>query len=412
MVAWALFDWANSPFTTLIVTFVFAAYFSRGIVGDPAQGQALWGYAIGISAAVVAVLSPVLGAIADSGGRRKPWIFVFTAVCVVASALLWFATPVPASVPLAMGLVIVATIGFEFGIVFNNAMLGDLVDSRHVGRWSGWAWGIGYFGGLAALVTMLFGFVQTDRPLFGIGTEEAANIRVAGPLVAVWFAVFVIPLFLFTPDRAASGVPAGRMVAAGVRALAATLRNVRSHANVARFLVARMIYNDGLATVFAIGGVYAAGRFGLSEAELIQFGILLNVTAGIGAIAFAWIDDLRGSRLAILVSLVGLTASGAGAVAATEPLWFWVSGGILGIFVGPAQAASRSFMTRLSPPHLRTEFFGLYALSGKATAFIGPFVAGAVTASTGSTSLGLASAVAFFVVGLVILLWVREPGRD
>ncbi len=412
LVSWALYDWANSPFTTLIVTFVFAAYFSRGIVGDEVQGQALWGYTAGISAALVAVLSPVLGAVVDTGGRRKPWILAFSGLCIVCSALLWFAEPAPGAIPLAMALVVLATVGFEFGIVFNNAMLGDIVGPERLGRWSGWAWGLGYVGGLAALFVMLFGFVQTDEPWFGVGTEDAANIRAVGPLVAVWFAVFTIPLLLFTPDRAAGVLPLGQRVKQGMGTLGATLRGLAGgHANVARFLVARMIYNDGLVLAFALGGVYAAGRFGMGQAELIRFGIVLNVTAGLGAAAFAWLDDRRGSKTTIVIALIGLSIAGLGAVTADDVTWFWIWGAVLGIFAGPAQAASRSFMARVAPPELRTEFFGLFALSGKATAFVGPVAAAAVTSLSGSPSLGLGTAVVFFVVGLAVLMTVREPER-
>ena len=408
MVGWALYDWANSPFTTLIITFVFAAYFSRGIVGDEVQGQALWGYVAGISAVVIAVLSPVLGAIADAGGRRKPWILAFSGLCIVCSALLWFAEPTPSAVILAMVLVILGNIGFEFGIVFNNAMLGDIVSPKRLGRWSGWAWGVGYAGGLAALFVMLFGFIQTETPLFGVSTENAANIRIVGPLVAVWFAIFVIPLFLFTPDRPAASLPIGVRVQRGLSAFGTTIKGLTGeHANALRFLIARMFYNDGLVIVFALGGVYAAGKFNMEQAELIQFGIVLNVTAGLGAIVFAWIDDWQGSKFAIIAALIGLSGASLGAVIVDDVTWFWVWGAALGIFVGPTQAASRSFMARLAPPELRTEFFGLFALSGKATAFLGPIVAATVTAWSGSQSMGLGTAVAFFVIGLCVLFTVR-----
>lgn len=409
LVGWALYDWANSPFTTLIITFVFAAYFSQAIVGDVVQGQVLWGYVAGISAVFIAVLSPILGAIADAGGRRKPWIITFSGLCIVCSALLWFAEPVSSAILLAMALVILGNIGFEFGIVFNNAMLGDIVGQERLGRWSGWAWGIGYFGGLAALFVMLFGFIQTDHPWFGVGTENAANIRVVGPLVAVWFAIFIIPLVLFTPDRPASALPIRERVGQGLSSLGATLRGLTGeHANAVRFLIARMLYNDGLVVVFALGGVYAAGRFDMEQAELIQFGIVLNVTAGLGAVAFAWFDDWRGSKAAIVIALIGLSGAGLGAVTVDDVTWFWIWGGVLGIFVGPAQAASRSFMARVAPAELRTEFFGLFALSGKATAFLGPTAAATITAWSGSPSMGLGTAVVFFLVGLCVLLTVRE----
>jgi UMF1 family MFS transporter len=406
--SWAFYDWANSPFTTIVITFVFPAYFAQGIVGDEVRGAALWGYAIGISGALIAVLGPIFGAIADEGGRRKPWLAAFTAICVLGSALLWFAEPSPAFALFALALVVIANLGFEFGVVFNNAMLPGLVAPSRVGRWSGWAWGLGYFGGLAALVVALLAFVQTETPLFGLDKGAAEHVRVVGPLVAVWFVLFVWPLFAFTPDRPSAGLAPGVAIGRGLRRLAGTLRNLRGHGNLVRFLIARMFYNDGLITIFAFGGIYAAGTFGMELAEVITFGIVLNVTAGLGALSFAWVDDWLGSRRTVLISLAGLLVTASGAILAPDVFWFWVWGSGLGIFVGPAQAASRSLMARLSPPELSTEFFGLYALSGKSTAFAGPILVAILTEAYASQRAGLATVLAFLAIGFALLLTVRE----
>jgi UMF1 family MFS transporter len=411
LVGWALYDWANSPFTTLIITFVFSAYFSRGIVGDEVRGAELWGYTASIAGLVIALGSPVLGAIADAGGPRKPWLLVFTAICVVGSGALWYAGPAPEFITWAMVWVVIATIGFEFGIVFNNAMLPDLVAPARLGRWSGWAWGLGYFGGLAAMVATLFLFVQAETPLLGLDKESAEHVRVVGPLAAVWFAVFVWPMFVFTPDRDRSGLALGEKVRRGLSNLWGTLMRLRDHGNIVRFLIARMIYADGLVTVFAFGGIYAADTFGMALEQVIFFGIVLNVTAGIGAFGFAWLDDWFGSKRVIYISLSGLLATALGAVVVQDVAWFWVWGSLLGIFVGPAQAASRSLMARLAPAELRTEFFGLYALTGKATAFAGPALVAIVIAATESQRWGLSTVLAFFAVGFLLLLTVKEPER-
>lgn len=406
--SWALYDWANSPFTTIIITFVFSAYFVQGIVKDPIRGTALWGYATSAAGIGVALLSPVLGAVADVAGRRKPWLAAFSAMCVVGAFFLWFAEPDPAYAPWAMVWLVIATLGFEFGIVFNNAMLPDLVEDERLGRWSGWAWGLGYFGGLAAMVLALFAFIQPQSPLFGLDKASAEHVRVVGPLCGLWFVAFVWPLFVFTPDVPATGVGIGQAMRAGLRTVVTTLKNVRQHGNIIRFLVARMLYNDGLTTVFAFGGIYAAGTFGMSLDEVIKFGLLLNVTAGLGAAGFAWLDDWLGSRATILVSLIGLIATATWAVLTTDVKWFWIAGAALGIFVGPAQAASRSFMARLAPANMRTEFFGLYALTGKAIAFLGPWVVATVTSALGSQRAGMGVVVVFFSLGLAVLLTVRE----
>ena len=409
LIGWALYDWANSPYTTLIITFVFAAYFSQGIVGDEVRGQELWGYTASIAGLIIALGSPVLGAIADAGGPRKPWLFAFTATCAIGSWMLWYAEPAADFTTWAMIWVVVATVGFEFGIVFNNAMLPDLVPESRLGRWSGWAWGLGYFGGLAAMVLALLGFVQAETPLFGLSKEGAEHVRMVGPLAAIWFAAFAWPMFVWTPDRVKAPMSVGDKISKGFALLVQTIRDVRRHGNVVRFLIGRMIYADGLATVFAFGGIYAAGTFGMELAEVITFGIALNVTAGIGAFCFAWIDDWIGSKKTIVIALIGLTGCALGAILVTDVTWFWIWGSALGIFVGPAQAASRSLMARLSPADQTTEFFGLYALTGKATAFVGPALVALVTASTQSQRWGLAVVLGFFTVGLAILLTVREP---
>jgi UMF1 family MFS transporter len=411
LVSWALYDWANSPFFTLVITFVFSAYFAQAIVGDPIRGTALWGYATITSGLLVAVFSPILGAVADAGGRRKPWLIAFTGICVLASAMLWYAEAAPAFIGWALAWVVVATVGIEFGIVFNNAMLPDLVAAARMGRWSGWAWALGYLGGLAALVLALMGFVVAERPWFGLDKESFQHVRMVGPLVAVWLVAFSWPLFAYTPDRMPSGLAVRAGVVRGMRNLIATLARVRDYGDLARFLVARMLYADGLATVFAFGGIYAAGTFAMTLEQVMVFGIVLNVTAGAGAFAFAWIDDWLGSKRTILIALVGLIASALGAVVVTDPFWFWFWGALLGVFVGPTQAASRTLMARLAPAELRTEFFGLYALTGKATAFAGPFLVATVTAAFESQRLGLSTVLAFFLVGFALMFTVREPER-
>ncbi|MEM7255023.1 MAG: MFS transporter [Pseudomonadota bacterium] len=406
--AWCLYDWANSTFPGVILTFVFSAYYSQAVAPSVEQGTASWGFATSIAAAIVAILSPFLGSIADQGGRRKPWIFGFTLLCAVAAAGLWIAVPKSEEIILVLALVVVATIGFELATVFYNAMLPDIAPPDYIGRISGWAWGIGYVGMLICLIFTLFAFVQTETPLFGLNKETAEHIRITGPLVAVWFLVFSIPMFLMTPDRPSTGKSIGESIRSGIGELIDTLRNVRQHSNIAKFLLARMIYNDGLTTVFAFGGIYAAGTFGMTLAEVIQFGIAINVTAGIGAIAFAWIDDWLGAKRTLIISLIALTVIGLGTVLVETKAGFWSLGLLIGLFFGPAQAASRSMLARLAPEELRTQMFGLYALSGKATAFIGPALFGWATITFGTQRAGMGTVLVFFFVGLLLLLLVKE----
>jgi UMF1 family MFS transporter len=407
--SWALYDCGNSAFSAVIVTFVFATYFSQGIALNPVDGTSDWGWAMTVSALTVAIISPVFGAIADVGGRRKPWLVVFTVFTVIGSALLWFSEPHHSFITYTLIVVIVTNIAFEVAAVFYNAMLPELVDKDHMGRLSGWGWGLGYIGGLTCLVVALFAFVQAPVPLFGLDKESAEQVRIVGPMVALWLAVFSIPIMLFTPDTKSSGVPMAAAVRQGLGQLHGTFVNLWHHRQTALYLAARMIYTDGLNTLFAFGGIFAAGTFGMPMAEVIKFGILLNVTAGIGALGFAWVDDWIGAKPTVLIALVGLIITGAVAISVEDVTWFWIAGAFLGIFVGPAQAASRSLMGRIAPVEMRAEMFGLYALSGKATAFLGPFVLATVTYWTGSQRWGMATILLFFIVGGVMLALMRHP---
>jgi UMF1 family MFS transporter len=406
--AWCLYDWANSAFPAVISTFVFSTYFTTAVAENVTTGTAQWSWAVTGSALVVAALGPVLGAVADAAGRRKPWLFGFTAVSVVGCGLLWFVHPHVSDVLLALVVFGVANAAFEFGTVFYNAMLADIAPPRHIGRISGWGWGMGYAGGLVCLVIILVLFVQADAPALGLNVKEAEHVRIAGPLSGLWWVLFAIPLFVLTPDAPSKGIATLAAVRQGSAALWRTLRQIRKYENILLYLVAHMIYTDGLNTLFAFGGIFAAGTFGMSMAEVTMFGIMLNITAGLGAFAFAWVDDWIGAKRTIALALAGLTLVGGALLLVESKEAFWVLALLLGIFFGPAQAASRSLMARLAPAHLRTEMFGLFALSGKATAFLGPFLLGWVTLAFDSQRAGIATVLIFFLVGLAILLRVEE----
>ena len=409
--AWCLYDWANSGFPSVIVTFVFAAYFAQAVAADTISGTAQWAYAVAVSGVLIAIAGPVFGAIADRTGRRKPWLGAFSVITIGATALLWFAGPDPKFVVWALAFFVLANTAFEIAGVFYNAMLPDLAPASRIGRISGWGWGLGYAGGLVCLAAALVLFVQAERPLFGLDKEAAEHIRVVGPMVALWFAVFALPLFLVVPDRPRAKIGFGRAVREGVASLIGTLRTVRAHGNIARFLAARLLYVDGMNTMFAFGGIYAAGTFAMSIEEIIQFGIVLNLTAGLGAAAFAWVDDLIGPKRTVQIALLGLMALGIPLLLVETKAAFWAFAVPLGIFMGPAQAASRSMMAHLAPAELRTEMFGLFAFSGKVTAFLGPAALAWITLAFDSQRAGMATVIVFLAGGFVVLAFVRPPDR-
>lgn len=439
LVGWILFDWAAQPYFTLITTFVYAPFFASAIAADPASGQALWGFATSAAGLTIALFSPVLGAIADAGGPRKPWIAGFGALLVIGTALLWFGRPGdPDSLPIVLAAYVLATIGAEFATVFNNAMMPSLVPPERLGRLSGTGWAMGYVGGLVSLVATL-GFLAADpqtgrtllglTPLFGLDPSLREGDRAAGPLSAVWFIVFVLPLFLFTPDYAARR-PLRSAVRQGLSTLRGTLRELPQRRNVAIFLLANMVYTDGLVALFAFGGIYAAGTFGWGTIEIGVFGILLTITGTLGAYFGGKLDDRFGPKPVILGSLAILIAVGAGilsigrdhigfviAVLPPDPNAGLFSGAaervyvllglLIGIAAGPMQAASRSLLVRLAPPDRVAQFFGLFALSGRVTSFVGPFLVGLVTAATASQRSGMTVLIALFAIGALLLTRVR-----
>lgn len=407
LVSWALYDWANSAVPTVIITFIFSAYFTRSVAPDEVVGSQVWGNVVGISGLIVALLGPVLGSAADHTGRRKPWILLFTLLCVASTAALWWITPDASLMWQAALLVGLATIGLELAIVLYNAMLPDLASRETIGRWSGWGWALGYAGGLLCLVTVLFLFIEEGTRIGSFDTESAEHLRAGFVFVAAWFALFSIPFFLFTKEESGkSGVPLGRAVREGLAQLADTARHVRRYSHIVRFLLARIFYVDGMATLFAFGGVFAAGTFGMDERAILLFGIALNLSAGLGAFLFAWIDDHIGSQRTILLSLAGIIIPGTVLLLAKSEMLFWIAGLTIGIFVGPVQAASRSYMARVAPPDMTNQMFGLFAFSGKATAFLGPLLVGWITWLSGSQRIGMSTIIVLLCIGFLIMLTV------
>jgi UMF1 family MFS transporter len=439
VISWIFFDWAAQPYFTLITTFVFAPYFATHVASDPASGQALWGFATAASGLVIALMSPVLGAIADASGRRKPWIAGFGTLLVIGSCLMWFGKPGDASVipPLLLAYAI-ATIGVEFATVFNNAMMPSLVPPDRIGRLSGTGWATGYVGGILSLILVL-GFLAADPgtgrtlfgfvPLFGLDPATHQGDRITGPLTGVWFAIFVLPMFLLTPDY-----PAKRRLREALREgltdLRQTLGELPKRKSLAAFLLANMIYTDGLVSLFAFGGIYAAGTFGWNTIQIGSFGILLAIAGTFGAWLGGKLDDslgpkrvITGSMLILLLSIVAILLVDKDSilfvkVARPEPGGTLFSGAaeraylllgcLIGAAGGPLQAASRTLLIRLAPQDRIAQYFGLFALTGKVTSFVGPLLIGVITTVTESQKAGMAVLVLFFVAGLLLLARVGE----
>jgi UMF1 family MFS transporter len=439
VVAWIFFDWAAQPYFTLITTFVFAPYFATHVAADPAQGQSLWGFATAAAGLIIALMSPLLGAIADASGRRKPWIAAFGALLVIGSSLMWFGRPGDASVILPLLIAYgIATIGVEFATVFNNAMMPTLVPPDRIGRLSGTGWATGYIGGILSLILVL-GFLAASpttgrtlfgfMPLFGLDPLTHQGDRITGPLTGIWFIVFVLPMFLLTPDYPVKR-PVREALREGLTELRQTLSELPKRKSLAAFLLANMVYTDGLISLFAFGGIYAAGTFGWNTIQIGTFGILLAIAGTFGAWIGGKLDDRFGPKRVIAGSLIVLLLSaiwiltidrdsallikvappvpGGGLFAATSERIYLVLGCLIGMAGGPLQAASRSLLIRMAPKDRIAQYFGLFALTGKVTSFVGPLLIGIITAITASQKAGMAVLIVFFLAGLGLLARVRE----
>jgi len=447
--SWAVFEWARNPYVILITIYIFAPYFSSQVVGDPVRGQAIWGQINGIGGFIIACLGPFLGAIADSGGRRKPWIAVFVVIMVFATFAMWFALPMDGGIGIlgAAVLVITANVAFEFSAVFHNSMLAYVAQHNKVAGLSGLGLALGNLGSLVILIFMLFAFMLPGvvdwafipvEALFGLDVSAHENSRIVGPIAAVWLAVFALPLMLFTPDVASTGANPRDAVRDGVRSVIRTVKGLKHYRNVATYLLARMFYNDGKTAVLIFGGVYAAGVFSWGPLTLTVYGVILSIFAVAGGFFGGWLDNKVGSRNAILISIGGTSLGVLLAVsispnelffmpydaASASPVWSlpffqtvpeltYVTVVILvAIFITAAYANSRTMLARIAPTEKMSEFFGLYALSGTATAFLGPLLVGFTTAYFESQRIGFASVLLLLGGGMIIMLFVNDTRAE
>lgn len=436
---WMLFDWAAQPFFTVITTFIFGPYLVSRLTEDHAAGQAAWSYTLSIAGIAIALLAPIMGSIADASGARKPWIAAFAVIKILSLATLWFAAP-GSSLPFAMAMIVLATVAAEFSIVFNDSMMPRLVRPEDTGRISNIAWGLGYLGGmivLIAVVALLAANPETGKtaigiaPLFGLDPATGEDARITGPISALWYLIFTLPMFFFTPDQS-KGLPIAAAVRAGFADLSAALRDLRSKPGILRFLVARMIYQDGVNGLLALGGTFAAGMFAWRTFELGIYGIILNVVAIGGCLYASRLDKRLGSKTVVIISLICLTIATVGIVSTGPgftlfglvPLPVADSGGLfgtaaekayilygllIGVAFGPVQASARSYLAQSIHPDEAGRYFGLYALSGRATSFLAPLSVALITTATGSARIGMMALIVFLVVGFLLLLRTPYP---
>lgn len=399
--SWCLYDFSSSAFNTLMVTFIFNRFFVDVIAGDPTSGTVMWARALNISAVIVAISMPVLGAVADYSGRKKLFLVLTALQAILFTTLLFFVGPGDATA--AILLFVLANIGFEAGNVFYNAFLPELTTNRNIGKVSGIGFFLGYMGGLLSLALGL-GMVQSWLP-----KEGYINVRATILLVAGWYLLFSLPMFLLVKERAERrSASFATYVRKGFQRIGDTAGHLRAFREAAKLILARMIYNDGLVTIIAMASIYAGAVFDMPLEAVLAMGIALNVAAGIGAFGFGFVDDRIGGKRTIMITLVVLTIAATIGVVTRSVAGFWVAAILIGLMMGPNQSASRSLLARMVPDQKQAEFFGLFAFSGKLSSLLGPLVYGSVVAATGDHKLAMSSIIAFFVVGLVIVAFVRE----
>ncbi|MEC9199316.1 MAG: MFS transporter [Pseudomonadota bacterium] len=431
---WYFFDWASQPYNTLLLTFIFAPYIKE-VIGDGAKAQSLWGLTVGIGGILIAMFSPILGAIADTSGQRMRFIWLFSGMYVIGSAGLWLAAPEAMNLGLVLPLFVIGLVGMEFATTFTNAMLPDLAPREKIGRMSGNGWAFGYVGGLLALAIMLVlladnattgkTFVGLD-PILGLDASQREGTRAVGPLTAIWYIVFMIPFFLFVRDPKGAKVSAGA-VRHALSDLARTVKQLPQHKGLFAYLTSSMIYRDGLNGMYAFGGVYAAGVLGWGVQDTGVFGLIAIISGAL----FAWLggmaDEWRGPRPVIIASILALLVAAIMCVLVTPTyvlgfavpegsklpdMTFYLIGAIIGAAGGTLQASSRTMLVHQANPERMTEAFGLYALAGKATSFIAPFSIGLVTHLSGSQQIGVTPLIVLFVVGLFLLRFVPKNGDN
>lgn len=417
--AWASWDWGQAAINAVMITFVFTVYLTSELFGDKDHASLVLSQALTVGGLAIALLVPVTGMRADAAGRRKLWIVVNTLILVAVCAACFFVYPDPKYLWFGAILIALMSVVSEFAGVNYNAVLNQISTKATVGKVSGFGWGMGYVGGILALALVLFGFVEPIVQWPGASTDGSLNLRLIAIFSAIWCLVFALPLFFIIPE-APPAITTKIPLKDSYKVLWTTIKNLwRNDRNILFFLCSSAVFRDGLAAIFTFGGIIAAGTFGFAASEVIIFAIVGNLVAAAGAVIGGRLDDVLGPKMVICGSLVGLLVAGTGVFLSPGASGFWIFGLLLCLFVGPAQAASRSYLARLIPAGREGELFGLYATTGRAVSFLAPALFGAaiaiatpLVASGGAQRYGILGILVVLALGLLLLLPIRSPRQE
>ena len=401
----ALYDFANSAFTTIIITFIFATYFAKQIAPDPVLGQSYWGWTIGITGFFVAIIGPIAGSFADKKNRIVFFIRCFSLLCILFTSLLWFSKPSQSYLLYTLVIVGIANLFYELSLIFYNSLLKDISTDKNLGKSSGFGFALGYVGGIVILLISIKLFIDTNSLPFGLVKEESQNIRAIALLVSIWFLIFSIPFLFFVIKESKKKIK--KSISSNFTDLKKLLWNKKISV-LGKFLIARMLYADGLNAIIVMGGIFAVGVFNLEIKDLLKLSVLMNITAFIGAFVGGMANDKYGSKIVIIFSLIGLILSSIAILFTFSVSTFFFLAAINGLFIGPIQSASRVVITSMLNKNNQGKGFGLFATSGKSTSFVGPLLVSTVTFLTDSQRIGFSAAIILLLSGLIILLNIRK----
>ena len=414
--AWALWDWAEQPYPTIMQTFIFPVYLASAVAEAGTNADALLGIATGVSGFLLAIIAPVLGRRSDEGGRRKFWLMVNTYVLVLIMVASFFVEPKAEFLVFGLVLYGLGSVVQETAFINYYAMLKSVSSPSTIGRISGYAWGLGYLGGIILLAVALFGFVLPGT-VFGVPATDGLEVRTVFLFCAIWTLVFSIPLLLRVPEIEKRSGTKKESILQSYGAIWGQLKSLYKQApETLKFLISSAVYRDGLSGVFSFGAVLGSLAFGFSQTEIIIFGMAANVVSGIGAVIGGRIDDVVGSRNVIAGSLIGLIIAGFAVFlfADAGQITYWIGGLALCLFVGPAQASSRTFVSRFAPDGREGEVFGLYQTTGRAISFLSGFfwataitIGAVLTGKENTTIYGVLGLMVILIVGLILLLRVN-----
>ena len=416
VLAWGLWDWGSSAYSAVITSFVFGPYVVRGVVGDAEPGGLTANTWLGISSAIagllIALIAPITGQRADAGGHRKRSLAIWSALVIAVMLSMYTVKNDPSYLWIALVLLAAGAVFQEFAVVSYNAMLPQVSTPETMGRVSGFGWSMGYIGGIFLLLICYVGFIAPDVGWFGVSSVDGLNIRAVTVFSAVWFAVFAIPVLFAVPEKPPG--PKRRRVSffASYPLLLNDVKTLfRQDRNAVYFLIASALYRDGLAALFSFGAILAVSVYGLAQASVLIFGIAANVVGAIGALGMGTIEDRIGPKRVIMISLIGLITTAMILLFARGTTMFWIFGLLMTLWVGPAQASSRSFMARVAPAGREGEMFGLYATTGRAVSFLAPGLF-ALFSGLFSDRIGIVGIVLVLLAGMLLMARVKAPPRQ